>query len=519
MNGPHDPRKIDRSEFPHPIFNWLSITGLALLSSSLAAVVFFLLIGLVTSDESSYAVLTVLPPVLLGLLGFLLAVVGLVRERWRHRRGRHSSFLERIVVDPLTFVRNTGALVIVSVLALGTFALLGAGAGSLAVVEYTESNEFCGAVCHSVMSPEATTYQHSPHARINCVECHVGSAGDSYIRAKIGGLRQLWDITRGEIDRPIHTPIRNRRPSREMCETCHTPDRVIGYKALERTYYRTGKETEPVMLRMIVKVGGGGTDGLIQGDGIHYHMLAERKVEYVARDPQRQQIAWIRVTSADGAVKEFSNQDEPLTDAERQSLEVRTMECVDCHSRPAHRFASPVNSVNAAIAAGKIPSTLPRIKEASVRALDGGYATTSQAMEEIGGRLRSFYEEQDPKLLSGSSQQIDAVAPVLQEIYRRTIFPEMKADWRAHPDNIGHRDSPGCFRCHNDVMVDKEGEAIFTDCTRCHAILAQGTKVIKTIAEFEVGRSFIHPEDSKSFDDEFNLCTDCHTGGAELYDE
>jgi hypothetical protein len=304
-----------------------------------------------------------------------------------------------------------------------------------------------------------------------------------------------------------------------MCETCHTSDRFIGYKTLERTYYRTGKETEPVTLRMIVKVGGGGNGGLIQGDGIHYHMLAERKVEYIARDPQRQDIAWIRVTGKDGDVKVFSNEDEPLTDAERDSLEIRTMECVDCHSRPAHRFTNPVNSVNAAIAAGKIPSTLPRIKEASVRALDGGYATTPQAMDGIGSRLKSFYEEQDPSIPEANSQQLEAVAPVLQEIYRRTIFPEMKADWRAHPDNIGHRDSSGCFRCHNDVMVDEEGKTIFTDCTKCHAILAQGTKVIKTSEEFEVGRSFIHPEDSKSFDDEFTICVDCHTGGAEIYDD
>ena len=101
-----------------------------------------------------------------------------MRERWRHKRGRHSSFLQRIVVDPFAFVRKTGALVIVSGLAIGTFALLGAGAGSLAVVEYTESNEFCGQVCHAVMSPEATTYEHSAHARIECVECHVGSAGE-----------------------------------------------------------------------------------------------------------------------------------------------------------------------------------------------------------------------------------------------------------------------------------------------------------------------------------------------------
>jgi len=525
MSDPQDENETEKetetdwADLPHPIFNWLSITGIALLSCSLAGVVFFLLIGLAHTDESSYAFLTIVPPILLGVFGALMIIAGFVRERWRHKRRRHSSFLERIVVDPLDFVRGTGSIVIVSTLALGTMALLGAGAGSLAAIEYTESNDFCGNVCHAVMNPEASVYQQSPHARIKCVECHVGSTTEGYIRAKIGGLRQLWAVTTGEISRPIPTPIRGRRPSREMCESCHTSDRMIGYKALERTYFPSGKETDPVTLRMIVKVGGGGADGLIPGEGIHYHMLAERKVEYIARDPQSQDIALIRVTSADGEVKEFSNQDKPLTDDERKSLEMHKIECVDCHSRPAHRFTNPATSVNAAIAAGKIPSTLPRIKEASVRALDGGYSTTEQALAEIGPRLKSFYEEQDPELLDGKPEQLEPIASVLQEIYQRTIFPEMKADWRAHPDNIGHRDSPGCFRCHNDVMVDAEGTPIFTDCSRCHAIIAQGNKVIQTTAEFEKGRSFIHPKNSKSFNDEFTLCTDCHTGGAEVYDE
>jgi nitrate/TMAO reductase-like tetraheme cytochrome c subunit len=518
MSDSPERNRVDPADFPHPIFNWLSITGMILLACCTAAGIFFLLIGFMDSGESGYAVLLVLPPLLLAGLALALIVVGLVRERWRHRQERHSSFLERIVVDPLELVRRTGPLVIGFGLTAGTFGLLGAGAGSLAVVEYSESNEFCGEFCHSVMNPEASAYEHSSHARIDCVECHVGEGGDSYIRAKLGGLRQLWAFTTGDISRPIHTPIPNRRLSREMCESCHTAEREIGYKAISRTYFPSGRETEPVALRMIVKVGGGGNDGLMPGAGIHYHMLAERKVEFIARDAQRQEIAWIRVTSADGQIKEYSNSDEPLTDEERTQLEVHRMECVDCHSRPAHRFPAPMNSVNEAIGAGRIARTLPRIKEASVRALDGGYASTDEAMEQIAQRLREFYEEEAPGLLDGRSAEFAAVAPVLQQIYRRTIFPEMKADWRAHPDNIGHRDSAGCFRCHNDVMLDEDGEAVFNKCTVCHAILAQNERVIETSADFEIGRSFIHPEDSESFDDEFTLCTDCHDGGADLYD-
>lgn len=138
-------------------------------------------------------------------------------------------------------------------------------------------------------------------------------------------------------------------------------------------------------------------------------------------------------------------------------------------------------------------------------------------MAGIQDALKDFYAEEEPEALDGASQKLNEITAVLRAIYRRSIFPEMKADWRTHPDNIGHLESPGCFRCHNDEMVDEDGEAIFTDCASCHAILAQDERMVQTTAQFEEGRSFVHPEDAEPFD-EFTLCTDCHTGGADLYD-
>ena len=176
-----------------------------------------------------------------------------------------------------------------------------------------------------------------------------------------------------------------------------------------------------------------------------------------------------------------------------------------------------VDSINTAIGSGVISAQIPYIKEAAVRALDGGYETTQEAMTAIEDRVLSFYEEEHPELLDGNSQQLDDSIAVLRRIYRSTIFPEMKADWSAHPNNAGHRDSPGCFRCHNDEMVSEEGEPIFTDCTRCHAILSQGQKAVELTASFEEGLSFVHPEDWETVE-EFTLCSDCHTGGADLYD-
>ena len=523
MSGPEEHSETSASDpegggnLPNPIYNWMSASGSALVVCGGTAAAFFLLLGFMDRGQSGYSGLLLLPPAVIILIGCLLVASGYLRERWRQKHGRRSSFFETTVVDPWGFVRSRGPLAIVSGVALATFSLLVAGAASLATLDFTESNTFCGEVCHAVMSPEATVYAASPHAQIDCVECHVGPGGDSYLRAKIGGMRQVVAVATGEIGRPIHTPIRNRRPSSEMCQSCHTKERDIGYKAITRTRYLNGDNGSPVTLHMMMKVGGGSNE-LMRGSGIHYHMMIAAKVEYIARDEKRQDIPWVRVTSPDGAVSEYANESFPLTDEERESLEVRQMECVDCHSRPAHQFPSPVDSVDAALASGRISPKIPFIKEASVRALDGGYATTSEALEEIDVRIRDFYEEEHPDVLeNGFGKLLEESVGELRSIYQRTIFPEMKADWSAHPDNIGHRDSLGCFRCHNDEMVDEDGEAIFTDCMRCHAILAQDEEVIRAASEFDVGRGFVHPEDWETLE-EFTLCSDCHTGGSDIYD-
>lgn len=501
---------------PHPIYNWLSATGLLLAACSVTAAVFFTFVGLV-SRESGYGGLMVLPPLATGVLGLSLALAGWLRERRRQKRGRHSSFLETWVLRPFDFLRGTGLGMATLAVVAGTLLVLGAGAGSLAVVEYSESDAFCGQTCHAVMSPEATAHADSAHSQVACVKCHVGEGGDSYLRAKLGGIRQVWAVATGRIDRPIHTPIRNRRPSREMCESCHAPDRLIGYKTSSHTYYASGEEERPRKLLMLAKVGGGRADGTTGRAGIHYHMLTANKVEYTARDEKRQDIAWVRSVDENGESKEYAKKNAPLTDAERSSLEVRRMECVDCHSRPAHRFESPVESVNAALEAGRLSSKIPRIKEAGVRALDGDYGTTGAAMEGIAERIRAFYTEEQPKVLEEHADAIEKSIEELRSIYRRTIFPEMKASWAAHPNNIGHLDSPGCFRCHNDEMVDQGGKPILTDCTGCHTILAQGEKVIESGTQIDTGQPFVHPEDSETID-EYTDCTECHSGGAKVYE-
>jgi hypothetical protein len=290
----------------------------------------------------------------------------------------------------------------------------------------------------------------------------------------------------------------------------------VGVEAHTRTYFLSGEDVLPVHLAMMVKLGGGPID-LPPGQGVHYHMQIANKVEYIARDAQRQEIDWVRVTDRDGVQREYQRESSPLSDGERASLPVRTMECIDCHSRPAHRFASAAETVNLALETRILPRDLPSIKEAAVRALDGDYETTPDALAGIEMHLRAFYEEQYPDVAKSRAEAIDASVRTLRSLYQRSIFPEMKADWRAHPDNSGHLNSPGCFRCHNDEMLGADGIAITSDCSACHVILAQHDRSSGAVQDFETGQPFVHPEDGRTFE-EFSLCSDCHTGGRELYE-
>ena len=500
---------------PHPIYNWMSGIGAALVAVGITAAAFLMLLGLIVGPVSGYSGLVLLLPAGLAGLGLLLGVTGWLRERRRQARGRYSSFYHTWVLDPWGIVRGRGPWFVPLVVAAGTFALFGAGAGTMGLVEVSESNAFCTQACHAVMGPEGTAYADTAHSRIACVECHVGAGPEGFLSAKLGGLRQLYAVASGTVSRPIPTPIHRGTITRARCEGCHLPERDVGYVGRAHSYFHSGGDVESSRMVMMVKVGRG-PNGLLAGEGVHYHMQIAQKVEFIARDAQRQEIAWVRATDAKGKTREYQLQSKPLSDAERASLPVRSMECIDCHSRPAHRFASATDSVNRALEGRLLPRDLPSIKEAAVLALDGGYESTAAALEDIDRHVGEFYEKEHPELLKERAEAVEAAIATLRKIYQRTIFPEMKADWRAHPDNTGHLYSPGCFRCHNDQLRSADGEQIATDCTTCHAVVAQSGSSAATTADFEKGQPFVHPADGSAFD-QFMLCSDCHTGGREIY--
>jgi hypothetical protein len=501
---------------PAVFYNWTSIAGAVLAVGGATSVIFFAFAGSLAEPKPTYPGLVLLPFFALALFGLALVAVGMLREARRRGRGRPPSIHPKVSIDLVQLTHRRPLFFIIAATAGVTAAILTLGSGVFHLTEVTESNEFCGETCHSVMHPEWIRYKESAHARVNCVECHVGQDAGGYIRSKLAGLERVYAMATGDITRPIPTPIHDLPAARELCAECHTPGRFVDSRLIERSYFLADEENTPMKLRMLINVGGSG-HGYREGSGIHYHMFVAQKVEYIARDPQRQEIVWVKVTRADGSTREFQDPSDPVGEAERASLTVRTMDCLDCHNRPAHRFTAPIDAVNDALATGSISREVPYIKLEALKALDQDYATTEAAMAGIADTLATAYREEHADFVDTGGEQLPKAIDALRTIYRETIFPEMKAQWSAHPDNIGHRDWPGCFRCHNDQLESAEGETIFTTCDRCHVILSQGRDGENPSVDLKEGKRFVHPEDDEEID-EYSDCSDCHTGGAALYE-
>ncbi|HOX58647.1 MAG TPA: NapC/NirT family cytochrome c [Candidatus Paceibacterota bacterium] len=473
--------------------NWLSLAGLVVVVGSLFS--FFLLLVLDTLAQFSnpyVGILTYLVAPAFLMLGLFLALLGAFL---RHRQIlKTSGPLPALRID-LTRPRDRRWFGLF--LAGGVLFLLISALGSYHTYHYTESVQFCGQACHSVMKPEYVTYLNGPHARVSCAACHIGKGASWYVRSKLSGAYQVYATMADKYPRPIPTPVKNLRPAQETCEECHWPQKFVGN--LERTYhYFLSDETNtPFSVRMLMHVGGADpTHGPV--GGIHWHMNVGNRIEYLASDEARQKIPYVRMTElSHGVVTEFRTA--RFTNAVDEAS-LRQMDCIDCHNRPAHRYQTPNTAVNLAITLGKIDRGLPLIKSNALYVLTESYTNETQALRNIATTLSARYPG-DPRIRPA----IEAV----QQIYRDNFFPEMKASWKTYPDNIGHKDWPGCFRCHDGLHKTADGKRTIeaSDCNACHTILAQGSG-----AELDQltpkGQKFKHPGDEVDGD-----CNDCHTGG------
>ena len=471
--------------------NWISLIGTVIAIGALFSFLLLFVLDAISKFSNPYfSILTYIgvPQFLIG--GIVLAFYGAWRERRRRAHGVGPASLQIDLNQPRDR-RNLIAFVSGSVV----FLLLSA-IGSYNAFNFTESITFCGETCHKVMKPELTTHDHGPHARVACVECHVGKGVSWFVKSKISGSYQLYSVAFNKYPRPIPTPIMNLRPARDTCEECHWPQSFVGN--LDRTfnYFQSDASNSPYSIRLLLKIGGSDPRRGPVG-GIHWHNLPGNKVEYVATDEARQVIPWVRVTDAQGHVTVFKT---ARFTNDVSKMDLRTMDCMDCHNRPSHRYLSPERAVNQAMALGRIDPTMLWIKTNAMFVLTRTYKTGEDATNSIAQLLAARYPNE--------ARVKDAIATV-QQIYEDNFFPEMKASWASYPDNVGHMIWPGCFRCHDGQhkTEDKKLTIKANDCNECHTILAQGAGAeLDQLAP--AGQQFKHP--GGDYD---GACTDCHNGG------
>jgi nitrate/TMAO reductase-like tetraheme cytochrome c subunit len=429
---------------------------------------------------------------LLGL--FLMGVGALLHKRAERRKGGREHHVFKIDLARPRDRRILGFFALGSIGFLFLTAL-----GSYETYHYMETVEFCGQRCHEPMEPQFVAAQHTAHAKVLCVECHVGPGATAYVKTKLNGVKQLYHTVKGDFDRPIHVSEANPRPAQQICTQCHWPDKFVGTVERTHRHFLSDEANTPFTVRLLLNVGGGdATHGPV--GGIHWHMNIANKVEYIASDEQRTKIPWVRVTNAQGVPTEYRSpdfKDDPVRH------KIRTMDCMDCHSRPAHKVQSPNDAVDIAMADGRIDRTIPNAKAKMVESLTQRYGTKPEALQAIATSLRTAYP--DPA-------QANPLIEQAQTIYRQNFFPEMKMDWRTHPDHLSHKDWDGCFRCHDGKHKTADGQKSIaaSDCRSCHIILAQGSgdQLKQLNAE---GHPFIH------VDTEFSdfSCAECHTGGVQ----
>jgi nitrate/TMAO reductase-like tetraheme cytochrome c subunit len=410
-------------------------------------------------------------------LGLVLMPLGGLLRRYRLRQqGKLPHVYPTIDLHQPVLQR---ALVLIAALTFVNVALM--GTASYKAVEHMDSVQFCGQTCHSVMYPEYTAYLNSPHSRVACVDCHIGSGAPWFVKAKISGVRQLFAVNLKTYSRPIPSPVSNLRPARDTCEHCHWPERFTGDKFLVKTKFADDEQNTPSTTVLLVKIGGRTAQGLV---GIHgRHLAAAERIEYVSTDGRRQVIPRVTYTEDSGKKVEYVSDEVKTTPEQLARAEHRKMDCVDCHNRPTHAFELPERAVDEAMTVNRIDRQLPFVKKQAVAVLRTEYPDRATASEKIPQAIVDFYKAKYPETYQTRRPVVETAAQQVKAIYLRNIFPEMRITWGTHPNNLGHDDFLGCFRCHDGKHKAGDGRVISDDCSACHQILAMDEKDPKILAD------------------------------------
>ena len=451
--------------------NPLSLIGVVLVTTATVLWVFLLPTLLRNQTNNPYIgipAFLLLPAVF--VVGLILIPIGiLLRRRSRRRQGLRVTSIPELRLESPELRRLIGFVAVASFVNVIVF-----GQWGYSAVNYMDSAAFCGLACHKVMQPEYTAYANSPHAHVACAECHIGPGASWFVQSKLSGAGQVLAVALNSYPRPIQSPVKSLRPARETCEHCHWPSRFSGDQFIVRTSYGADQENQPTSTVLLMKVGGHTWRGSV---GIHgVHVDPNTRIVYTATDRQRQTIPQVSYTAANGTVTVYNATTSKATPAELARGEKRTMDCVDCHSRPTHAFQLPERAVDDAIGRGQISAQLPYIKKEAVAALRRNYPDRDSAVREIAASLDKFYRDNYPQVYSSNAAGVNKASEAVQAIYLNNIFPDMKITWGTYLNNLGHTDYPGCFRCHDGDHASADGRSIPNDCATCHDLLAVDEK-------------------------------------------
>ncbi len=457
---------------PEPVSPWLPrlihfsnnvLTFLGVVLTTTGGVSWLFILPLSVTGEASNPYLGILFFVVCPALffaGLALMPLGI----WLRLRKERRSNGGEIALPPVSW-RSVEFRRIVWLIGVATFLnLIIGGHYTYAAVEYMDSVSFCGQTCHTVMKPEFTAYQESPHFRVACTECHIGAGASWFVRSKLSGTRQLFATMLNTYHRPIEQPVQNLRPARETCEQCHWPQRFNPYRLRVIDKYAEDEANTHTQTVLMMKIAGAA------GKGIHGFHLAPGVVVQYRSDRSRETIPWVQYTSPSGESTEYAAED--WDPAKAENFDLRTMDCVDCHNRPTHAFFLADRAMDRALAAGSIDPSLPSVKAKGLEIIKAEYDSTEAAEQQIPKALEDYYRSDHADTYQSKQEAVEKSARGLLAVWQRNVFPEMKITWGTYKNHIGHTDYVGCFRCHDDAHAAKTGKTITQDCTACHEMLA-----------------------------------------------